>query len=106
MTLEKTRIRVPLPEPLFSIVKSLLSGRDKALFIAAWVDKKSDDEIAEIFAETFGADVVDRLNELESAICELDCKHIDLAAWQAAVEKYQSERNALCHAIKAGLNRR
>ena len=91
MKLEKTRIRVPLPEPLFGIVKSFLSGRDKELFVAAWERKKSDAEIA----ETFGADAARRLRELEREIGDLVSLQIDCAAWKAAMKVYRTERDAL-----------
>lgn len=80
MNLTKTRLRVPLPEPLFSIVKEILSPRDKALLIAGWVDGLTDAEIAEVF----GPDAADRILELERGINKLIS--FEIASWKA-VEK-------------------
>ncbi|MBR4976760.1 MAG: hypothetical protein IKY61_06855 [Thermoguttaceae bacterium] len=91
MTLEKTRIRLPLPGELFEIVKSILSPPDKVLFVAAWGDNMSDAEIA----ETFGADAAARARELERGIGKLVSIQLDCAAWRAAMEAYAAERDEL-----------
>lgn len=91
MKLEKTRLRLPLPEPLFGIVKSILSPPDKELFVAAWSGKMSDAEIA----ENFGADAGARIRELERGIGELVSIQLDCAVWRAAMEAYAAERDKL-----------
>jgi len=96
MKLEKTRIRLPLPEKLFEIVKSILSAPDKALFDAAWGDNMSDAEIA----ETFGADAGARVRELERGIGKLIFLHLDAVAWRDAMEAYTAERDKLRELIR------
>ena len=86
MNLTKTRIRVPLPEPLFSIVKEILSPRDKELLIAGWVDRLTDAEIAEVF----GSDAVDRILELERGINKLISFEIEVAVWKAEAKAQAS----------------
>ena len=70
----------PFPEPLFSIVKEILSPRDKALLIAGWADGLTDAEIAEVF----GPDAADRILELERGINKLISFEIEIASWKAA----------------------
>ena len=96
MALEKTRIRLPLPEKLFEIVKSILSPPDKALFDAAWGENKSDAEIA----ETFGADAAARVRELERGLGKLTFVCLDAAAWRASIEAYEAEREKLRELIR------
>ena len=96
MTLEKTRIRLPLPGEMFDIAKSLLSPSDKALFDAAWGEDKSDDEIV----ETFGVDAGARVRELERGLGKLTFVCLDAAAWRASIEAYEAEREKLRELIR------
>ncbi len=71
------------PEPLYGVVETLLSPRDRELLRAVYDAKSTDAEIA----EKFGPDALDRLFELGAAIGRL-FRFIDgIAAWKGATAK-------------------